>query len=444
MPWPSFSPKVRLRDSGELQVATRSPRPASPANVVSSAPSAMPSRAVSASPRVISEARVLSPKPEPLGDAAGQRDDVLDRPAELAADHVGVGVRPEVRRVAGRLQRLGPVGVGAGDHGRGRLLLGDLAGQVRPGERRRPAPAPAPVTSQMTSLIRLVVPSSMPFISDSRVASGGQQRRPLRRGCPAATGTGRRGRRCRRPRSASAGVGGGAHRRRAAGCRAGSRRFSPSSVIAFGQLRPAGVQRHLAAGVGEHLGERGAPRARRPAPRRGSRGAPRARRRAARARGRGWKVGGAGSPRSSASWSRTRAMIRSVVSRSSSADSGPPARTSARGGGEVDRLADQVVGGRAEAQVQLLAVVVVHPLRAPLGHRQDDGVGGQRQPGHPGARLHRPPVGVAGDRALRVDHDDVAGVEVGLGRVERGVRVGREPGDRDLPGAAQQRAGERP
>jgi hypothetical protein len=33
--------------------------------------------------------------------------------------------------------------------------------------------APAPVTSQMTSLIRFVVPSSMPFISDSSVASEG-------------------------------------------------------------------------------------------------------------------------------------------------------------------------------------------------------------------------------------------------------------------------------
>jgi hypothetical protein len=33
---------------------------------------------------------------------------------------------------------------------------------------------PAPVTSQITSLIRLVVPSSMPFISDSRVASSGR------------------------------------------------------------------------------------------------------------------------------------------------------------------------------------------------------------------------------------------------------------------------------
>src|SRR5439155_22387028 len=51
--------------SGELQVATRSPSPARPANVIGSAPSAAPNRAVSASPRVISEARVLSPKPIP-------------------------------------------------------------------------------------------------------------------------------------------------------------------------------------------------------------------------------------------------------------------------------------------------------------------------------------------------------------------------------------------
>src|SRR3954449_3962719 len=38
MPRPSFSPNVLFRDSGELQVATRSPSPARPANVVSSAP----------------------------------------------------------------------------------------------------------------------------------------------------------------------------------------------------------------------------------------------------------------------------------------------------------------------------------------------------------------------------------------------------------------------
>ena len=56
---------MRLRDSGDMHVATRSPTPASPAKVAGSAPSATPSRAVSASPRVMIEALVLSPMPMP-------------------------------------------------------------------------------------------------------------------------------------------------------------------------------------------------------------------------------------------------------------------------------------------------------------------------------------------------------------------------------------------
>ena len=133
-PRPSRSPNVRLRDSGDEQVATRSPSPASPANVIGSAPSAPPSRAVSPSPRVISDARVLSPKPMPDGHAAGQRDDVLDRAADLAADDVGVGVRAEVPGAGGALHGDGAVVVGAGDHRGGRLLGRDLPGEVGAGD----------------------------------------------------------------------------------------------------------------------------------------------------------------------------------------------------------------------------------------------------------------------------------------------------------------------
>ncbi|CAB4809688.1 unannotated protein [freshwater metagenome] len=43
----------------------RSPMPARPANVIGFPPSATPSRVISARPRVISVARVLSPKPIP-------------------------------------------------------------------------------------------------------------------------------------------------------------------------------------------------------------------------------------------------------------------------------------------------------------------------------------------------------------------------------------------
>ena len=73
-----------------------------------------------------------------LRDAARQRDHVLDRAAELAADHVGVGVRTEVRRRAGLLHDLGALLVDARDDGGGRLLLRDLEGEVRPGHHRDP------------------------------------------------------------------------------------------------------------------------------------------------------------------------------------------------------------------------------------------------------------------------------------------------------------------
>ena len=64
-PEPMFSPKVRLRESGDWHVATRSPTPAKPWNVSGSAPKATPSRAISAKPRVISDAWEFSPRPIP-------------------------------------------------------------------------------------------------------------------------------------------------------------------------------------------------------------------------------------------------------------------------------------------------------------------------------------------------------------------------------------------
>src|SRR5262249_2063464 len=66
MPRPGFPPWGRLRAMGELQVAPGPPMPASPANVCWSAPSAAPSLAISASPRVISMAVVLTPRPMPM------------------------------------------------------------------------------------------------------------------------------------------------------------------------------------------------------------------------------------------------------------------------------------------------------------------------------------------------------------------------------------------
>ena len=98
---------MRLRLSGLMHVAIRSPRPVSPANVRGSPPIATPRRVISASPRVITIALVLSPTPEALGHAGGDRDDVLERAAQLAAGHVGVRVDAEDRAGEDRLQRHG-------------------------------------------------------------------------------------------------------------------------------------------------------------------------------------------------------------------------------------------------------------------------------------------------------------------------------------------------
>ena len=55
----------------------------------------MPSRVISARPRVIRPALPLSPKPSAVGRAGGDGDDVLERAAQLDAEDVLVDVQPE-------------------------------------------------------------------------------------------------------------------------------------------------------------------------------------------------------------------------------------------------------------------------------------------------------------------------------------------------------------
>src|SRR6267378_4653512 len=64
-PRPSASPTWRFRLCRLVAVAIRSPMPASPKNVSRRPPIAVPSRAISASPRVSNAAFVLSPNPRP-------------------------------------------------------------------------------------------------------------------------------------------------------------------------------------------------------------------------------------------------------------------------------------------------------------------------------------------------------------------------------------------
>src|SRR5436309_7336795 len=80
-PSPSSTPSWWLRDRGPVAVRMRSPSPASPAKVAGSAPSATPNRVISASPRVISAARVLWPIPSPSRIPAASATTFLSAPA---------------------------------------------------------------------------------------------------------------------------------------------------------------------------------------------------------------------------------------------------------------------------------------------------------------------------------------------------------------------------
>ncbi len=162
-PRPSRSPNVRLRDSGDEQVATRSPSPASPAKVsgIGAERDPEPGRLGQPAgdqrrPRVVAEAH-------PGGHPAGQRDHVLAGPAHLAADHVGLGVGPEVAGAAGVLQGDRAVVVGAGDHGRPSAPRRRSPGPGSARSARRPGPGPPRRRRCTTSLIRAACPAPPPW-----------------------------------------------------------------------------------------------------------------------------------------------------------------------------------------------------------------------------------------------------------------------------------------
>ncbi len=82
-------------------------------------------------PRVVAQ-------PEAVEDAGGDRDHVLERPAQLDPDHVGIGVDPEARRREDRLHRLGHGRDRASRHHRGGLVLVHLAREAGSREHRQP------------------------------------------------------------------------------------------------------------------------------------------------------------------------------------------------------------------------------------------------------------------------------------------------------------------
>jgi drug/metabolite transporter (DMT)-like permease len=84
------SPARRLRDSGDMHVAIRSPTPASPANVSGCAPAATPSRVISARPRVMIPAFAESPRPSPSTIPAASATTFFNAPASSTPTRSGL------------------------------------------------------------------------------------------------------------------------------------------------------------------------------------------------------------------------------------------------------------------------------------------------------------------------------------------------------------------
>ncbi len=161
-PFASSSPTCRLRLSGLMHVASRSPIPASPANVWRSPPIATPSRAISASARAITSARVLSPVPRPAAIPAEIANTFFERARDLDAGDVGARVHAE------HGAREDPLQAAWASRSSG---IASTAAAAYPWTislaRFGPASTPAGwlgSTSSITSVIRWWVPCSSPFV----------------------------------------------------------------------------------------------------------------------------------------------------------------------------------------------------------------------------------------------------------------------------------------
>ena len=107
---------------------------------------------------------------------------------------------------------------------------------------------------------------------------------------------------------------------------------------------------------------------------------------------------------------------------------------------EGHRVADLHRDLGARHEVRPLGVGVEQLVGSPLPHRDHRAPRLEGDPGGAGLADHRPQVGVAGQRALGIDHDALARLDRRDGGVEGTLGVLGEPLDRDLPGRAQEEA----
>ena len=146
-----------------------------------------------------------------------------------------------------------------------------------------------------------------------------------------------------------------------------------------------------------------------------------------------YRSAGAVPPRRSATIPVMAAMIRSVASAVVAGGRAAAATRSSSGTGSPAFITMFLRGSRCG----LLRVGRQDLLGTPLPDRDHRAAGGERDPGGTGLALHRPQVGVAGQRALGIDHDALAAPIARDRSVVGTDGVAAQPLDRDLAGRAR-------
>jgi len=126
--WPSAKPRWKLRDDNDVAVRLRSPNPARP-KMFRCAHHRLPQPSVSAKPRSSGGTGILS-RLAPGNDSAGDRNDVLDRPAQLNPDRVARDIGSKAGTAQCPRHALRQRGLMGRDGNRSRQACGDLGAKL--------------------------------------------------------------------------------------------------------------------------------------------------------------------------------------------------------------------------------------------------------------------------------------------------------------------------
>ena len=254
VPAPSSSPARRLRPVGAIIVAVRSPTPARPAKVSSSAPRAsaysMHSRQISADrdPGGVEAVR--------LGRGGGERGGVLGRPGHLDPGDVAGALADQAGAVEDLAELGAQVGVGGAEHQRRRAgdRLAGVGGAAEAGDRPRPHPF-ADVLGRAAGPAGRPAPWSAAGSRCGRRPGRRSRRPPAAATSRGSRGRSGRGRRARSPRPWRTSIDSGS------GTPGQVALVLAASSISRDLLGGAGAELDLEAAAGEQHRHRGAPAA---------------------------------------------------------------------------------------------------------------------------------------------------------------------------------------